>query len=185
MGTPTLNFLPGVNAPAVIKGGAAYKAGVQPGDLILGINGEALTPSPKAVQRVVDVIRDNPGREVQLTIQRGGLDTKPFPLAVTPDLAAKDNGGVIGVKLGAHAKVGLHHACLSTTYLHATQLSLNCFAPPCRQLMGLALIVVVGGLYKAGSSRARIVTSAAGHARIRKGPNRCSPTRRLRIWTPA
>ena len=50
------------------------------------------------------VCRDNPGREVTLTIQRG-LDTKPFPLPVTPDLALRDNGGVIGVKLGANAKV--------------------------------------------------------------------------------
>lgn len=48
--------------------------------------------------------RDNPGREVTLTVQRG-LDTKPFPLPVTPDLAPHDNGGVIGVKLGANAKV--------------------------------------------------------------------------------
>lgn len=48
--------------------------------------------------------RDNPGREVVLTIQRGA-DSKPFPLAVTPDLAPRDNGGVIGVKLGANAKV--------------------------------------------------------------------------------
>lgn len=39
-----------------------------------------------------------------LTIQRGA-DSKPFPLAVTPDLAPRDNGGVIGVKLGANAKV--------------------------------------------------------------------------------
>jgi RIP metalloprotease RseP len=41
---------------------------------------------------------------VTLTIQRG-LDTKPFPLPVTPDLAPRDDGGVIGVKLGANAKV--------------------------------------------------------------------------------
>lgn len=104
VGTPTLDFLPGVLAPQVVKSGAAYKAGVQPGDIILGINGEALTPSPNAVRRVVDVIKDNPGRQVTLTIQRG-LDSKPFPLPVTPDLAPRDNGGVIGVKLGANAKV--------------------------------------------------------------------------------
>lgn len=41
----------------MIKSGAAFKAGVQPGDIILGINGEALTPSPNAVRRVVDVIK--------------------------------------------------------------------------------------------------------------------------------
>jgi hypothetical protein len=49
--------------------------------------------------------RDNPGREVTLTIQRG--DQKPFPLSVTPDLAKTDNGGVIGVKLGNNAMVGV------------------------------------------------------------------------------
>jgi hypothetical protein len=53
---------------------------------------------------LLGVRRDNPGREVTLTIQRG-LDTKPFPLPVTPDLAPRDDGGVIGVKLGANAKV--------------------------------------------------------------------------------
>ena len=57
MGTPSLDFLPGVLAPQVVKAGAAYKAGVQPGDIILGINGEALPPSARSVRRVVDVIR--------------------------------------------------------------------------------------------------------------------------------
>lgn len=57
MGTPTLDFLPGVLAPQVVKSGAAYQAGVQPGDIILGINGQALAPSLSAVRRVVDVIK--------------------------------------------------------------------------------------------------------------------------------
>ena len=60
--------------------------------------------------------RDNPGREVTLTIQRG-LDTKPFPLPVTPDLAPRDNGGVIGVKLGANAKVAFDASgCTALSY---------------------------------------------------------------------
>ena len=35
-------------------------------------------------------------------MQRGSQ--KPFPLPITPNLAPRDNGGVIGVKLGANAK---------------------------------------------------------------------------------
>lgn len=47
-----------------------------------------------------------------LTIQRG-LDSKPFPLPVTPDLAPRDSSGVIGVKLGANAKVRVHRVLYS------------------------------------------------------------------------
>ena len=57
VGTPSLDFLPGVLAPQVVKAGAASRAGVLPGDIILGINGEALAPSAASVRRVVDVIR--------------------------------------------------------------------------------------------------------------------------------
>lgn len=57
MGTPSLDFLPGVLAPQVVKASAAYRAGVRAGDIILGINGEALPPSARSVRRVVDVIR--------------------------------------------------------------------------------------------------------------------------------
>ena len=57
VGTPSLDFLPGVLAPQVVKASAAYRAGVQAGDIILGINGEALPPSARSVRRVVDVIR--------------------------------------------------------------------------------------------------------------------------------
>ncbi len=35
-------------------------------------------------------------------MQRGSQ--KPFPLPITPNLAPRDNGGIIGVKLGANAK---------------------------------------------------------------------------------
>lgn len=104
VGTPSLDFLPGVIVPEVIGSSAGYRAGVKAGDVFVGINGQALTPSVNNVKRVVDIIRDNPGREVMLTIQRGE-DAKPFDLAVTPDLAPRDSGGVIGVKLGAHAKI--------------------------------------------------------------------------------
>ncbi len=57
MGTPMLDFLPGVQAPQIVKGGAAARAGVQAGDLIVGINGQALLPSPNSVKRVVDTIK--------------------------------------------------------------------------------------------------------------------------------
>jgi S1-C subfamily serine protease len=57
VGTPSLDFLPGVLAPQVVKASAAYRAGVEAGDIILGINGEALPPSARSVRRVVDVIR--------------------------------------------------------------------------------------------------------------------------------
>lgn len=51
----------------------------------------------------LSVCRDNPGRECQLTIQRG--DAKPFPLTITPDLAPNNNEGIIGVKLHDNVKV--------------------------------------------------------------------------------
>eukprot|EP00208_Stichococcus_sp_RCC1054_P002265 CAMPEP_0206136268 /NCGR_PEP_ID=MMETSP1473-20131121/1504_1 /ASSEMBLY_ACC=CAM_ASM_001109 /TAXON_ID=1461547 /ORGANISM="Stichococcus sp, Strain RCC1054" /LENGTH=539 /DNA_ID=CAMNT_0053528675 /DNA_START=215 /DNA_END=1834 /DNA_ORIENTATION=- len=103
VGVPLLKWQPGVQVPEVMHSSAAERAGLQNGDIILGLKGQPLLPSPISLARTVEYIKDNPGRECQLTIQRG--DAKPFPLTITPDLAPNNNEGIIGVKLHDNVKI--------------------------------------------------------------------------------
>ena len=48
---------------------AAQAAGLQPGDVLIALNGETLT----TWQSLVDVIVDSPGKKVELTIERNGM----------------------------------------------------------------------------------------------------------------
>ncbi|MCL2893476.1 sigma E protease regulator RseP [Brenneria tiliae] len=68
----------------VQPGSAAEKAGLQAGDRIVKVGGEVLTH-----WRVfVTAVRDNPGRDIELEVERGGAT---LPLTLTP--ASKSVGG--------------------------------------------------------------------------------------------
>lgn len=73
--------------------GAAYEAGLQEGDKVLSIDGEAVN----TWRELVTVIQDNPNQELQFTIQRDG-DTET--VSVKPNEREGQNGkaeGFIGV----------------------------------------------------------------------------------------
>lgn len=57
VGTPSMDFQPGVKIPEVLRASAGQRAGLQAGDIVLGLNGQPLTPSPYSVARTVAFIR--------------------------------------------------------------------------------------------------------------------------------
>jgi S1-C subfamily serine protease len=59
----------GVGVVDVVPGGPADKAGIQPGDIILSVNGEK-TPTAEALGAVLAKLK--PGQEVPVRVQRGG-----------------------------------------------------------------------------------------------------------------
>ncbi|MEJ2007732.1 MAG: RIP metalloprotease RseP [Acidobacteriota bacterium] len=62
----------------VDPGQPASKAGLRPGDTILALNGQPIYYFPLIVQK----LKDGKGKEVELTVQRGG---KEFPVHVKPE----------------------------------------------------------------------------------------------------
>ncbi|WP_221564391.1 RIP metalloprotease RseP [Alkalihalobacillus sp. TS-13] len=76
------------------KDGAAYEAGLQEGDRVLSVDGEAVN----TWEELVKVIQQNPNEELQFTIQRDGETNK---VTVTPNERESQDGksseGYIGV----------------------------------------------------------------------------------------
>ncbi len=68
----------------VSKDGAAQKAGLRKGDKLLAINGTKLTDW----QQVVDMVRNNPQRALQIKVERDG---EPLVLTLTPDIHQQGN----------------------------------------------------------------------------------------------
>lgn len=84
-GIPDLNN-PDNSVGAVIKGKAADKAGMQPGDKIVAINGVKINDW----NSMVDLIHNNPGRPIHLVILR---DHKTVNVTATPDAdTVQENG---------------------------------------------------------------------------------------------
>ncbi|KAL5972613.1 putative membrane metalloprotease arasp2, chloroplastic [Asimina triloba] len=102
VGLPVPEAFPGVLVPEVRELSAAARAGVRPGDVILGVNGALLPKSgPALVSQVVDVIKRNPGRNVLLKVGRGNGDLE---INITPD-ENLDRTGRIGVQLSPNLKI--------------------------------------------------------------------------------
>jgi len=76
----------------IIASGAADKAGLKAGDSILSVNGSPVT----TWEELVSTVRKNPGKQLELKIQRGGATSS---VAITPD-SAIENGKAIG-RIGA------------------------------------------------------------------------------------
>ena len=92
-------FYPGVLVPEVVAGSAGVRAGLQPGDLIVAVNGQRLPPSEQAVGALVYTVKRSTGQEVRLQVQRGD---EVLSLAVVPE-ASRDGSGRIGVQLTPNA----------------------------------------------------------------------------------
>ncbi len=80
----------------VVAGSVAEQAGLQPGDQILAANGKPVVSWNDLVQ----LVRSHPGRELQLTFQRGN---KRHQLALVPE-TVQQNGSVTG-RIGAAAQL--------------------------------------------------------------------------------
>ena len=85
-----LSSLDGVYIDEVVKGGAADKAGVQKGDILLAVDGQKVK-NGSAVQ--VKVNSFHPGDKAKLTVLRDG---KEKTLEVTFQGSSTENGTVVG-----------------------------------------------------------------------------------------
>ncbi|GLU17354.1 hypothetical protein SLE2022_337250 [Rubroshorea leprosula] len=93
---------PGVLVPEVRTASAASRDGLRAGDIILAINGSELPKTgPSVVSEVVDIIKNNPKRNVLLRVERGQQD---LDIGVTPD-ENFDGTGRIGVQLSPNVKI--------------------------------------------------------------------------------
>ncbi|GBO90225.1 RIP metalloprotease RseP [Marinobacter salsuginis] len=73
----------------ISEGGRAEAAGLQPGDRIVAVNGEAIG----SWFELVDFIRNAPEQTLQVTVERNGSEQS---LSVTPEARTEENGESIG-----------------------------------------------------------------------------------------
>lgn len=87
---------------APIKGSPAEKAGMQPGDFILDINGQE--SSGMATEQAVTLIRGKSGTTVTLTVSRDGVE-QPFKVSIVrakidvPTVKTEEKGDVFVISL--------------------------------------------------------------------------------------
>lgn len=99
-GIPEFNYQPGVVVPQVASevSSAAVKAGIEPGDIVLSVDGKQLGASEEALLSLMKEIQEHPNQPLPLIIQR---DDQTLNLSVTPE-PGPDGKGRIGVQLGSN-----------------------------------------------------------------------------------
>ena len=94
VGIPDL--APGVLVPEVMpESSVAIKAGIQAKDVILAVDGQALSNTPESIKQLQHIIQTSPETPVSLKVQRGD---ETFSLQVIPQ-RSEEGQGRIGVKL--------------------------------------------------------------------------------------
>jgi regulator of sigma E protease len=93
-------MLPAAVIGDVIDGGAASRAGLEPGDRVLSIDGRGM----RYWEDIEQIVRHAPGKELQLTVSRNG---KVFDRYVTPieDVVRQRDG-----RVSQQGRVGITHA---------------------------------------------------------------------------
>ena len=91
-GIGTLDVIPAIKPiiGKVVKGSPAQKAGLQPGDIILSINGKGIT----SWKQVVDLIANSKGKRITITILR---KNRKLRITVTPQFNEKFGRYTIGI----------------------------------------------------------------------------------------
>jgi len=80
---------------AVVKGDPADRAGMQPGDVVLAVNGQPMSVS----QQLSNAIAAHPGEQITVTVRRDG-ETRD--VLVTPE--KRGAKGIIGISIGEELK---------------------------------------------------------------------------------
>lgn len=103
VGIPDFKYYPGVQVPLIAaeSSAVAQKAGIKPGDVILGVNGKELGASQEAITSLMKQIQQSPKQPLDLRIQR---NQETLSLRVTPELG-QDGKGKIGVQLAPNREV--------------------------------------------------------------------------------
>ncbi|RZC65674.1 hypothetical protein C5167_009364 [Papaver somniferum] len=102
VGLPVQEAFPGVLVPDVRPLSAAARDGLLAGDVIHTVNGFELPKTGStSVSRLVEVIKNNPGKNVSLRVARGDQEVE---IGITPDESV-DGTGRIGVQLSPNVKI--------------------------------------------------------------------------------
>jgi S1-C subfamily serine protease len=88
-------YLPGVKVPEVNAGGAAERAGIRAGDVLLRVGDYQVKAAPDQVAAVVSTIKAHAGDELRVELDRSG---QRLSLPVTP-VTGRDGRGAIGISL--------------------------------------------------------------------------------------
>jgi membrane-associated protease RseP (regulator of RpoE activity) len=104
VGTPQgFNYQPGVVVPQVASESSAVakEAGIKPGDLILGVNGEDLGTGQKAINTLQKQIQQSANKPLELKIAR---EQQTLSIKLRPE-AGQDGKGKIGVQLAPNGQL--------------------------------------------------------------------------------
>jgi len=82
---------------AVAPDTPAARAGLQPGDVLLELDGERLTPSPEEPNVVSDRVQKRAGAPISLSIERAG---QRHEVVVQPEFNAGEQRWMLGVQVG-------------------------------------------------------------------------------------
>jgi len=140
----------------VFAGGPAAKAGIQPNDIIVSVNGKTVTRP----YDVVSNIRENAGKELPIEFKRGDRIIKS---TVTPVLEDEPSevANVDGEATGQKRRQGKLGAAWKRTYTHIS-------VGEAAKVSALAPVAVVGGLVKMFAKPDTIKDSVGGPAAIAK-----------------
>lgn len=103
VGLPELQPQPGVLVPQIAAdvSSAAAQAGLQSGDVVIGVNGETLATGDVAIQSLMSAIKNSPNQPIRLEILR---ESQTLSVSVTPQVEA-DQVPRIGVRLAPNGTV--------------------------------------------------------------------------------
>lgn len=95
-------YKPGVKLGDIKAQTVAGRAGLRQGDIVLRVGDLEVAPRPGSVNEVVRTIKDNPGRELVMLVERNG---QQLSIPVTPVPSGADGSGRIGIQLAANADI--------------------------------------------------------------------------------
>ncbi|WP_448525030.1 RIP metalloprotease RseP [Parathermosynechococcus lividus] len=103
LGVSHATYYDGVLVPALVPESSlvATKAGIQPGDLIISVEGKPLTASASSLPTLMKAIQQHPNQPLTLEIQRQGIVKQ---VTLIPEVNS-DGQARIGVQLAPHAEV--------------------------------------------------------------------------------
>jgi membrane-associated protease RseP (regulator of RpoE activity) len=109
-GLMQVTYNAGVKVPELSATSVALQSGIKAGDTITGINGYDVGKGEEAVDKIVDAIKRNPGRDVTINLKRGagassgaGEQQQALDVIVTPEDVG-DGTGRVGIQLVASAE---------------------------------------------------------------------------------
>lgn len=92
--------LPAAVIGDVLEGGAAARAGLEPGDRVLEIDGRAV----RYWEEIEDAVRSSPSKELHLRVQRSGKMFERYLTPLEETIRSRDGG------LAVQGRVGITHA---------------------------------------------------------------------------